>query len=482
MKAILFLAFLLVVLECVNGSSHGEAPEAASMPQTDSTDLYAFVSYETGRSNYVTLLANWNPREAPHGGPNYFPLSNEFYYELYIDQTGNGIPDITYQFAFHSELANNGTGIALNVDGKSVPIPLKAAAPITANNTAGLNFFEFYRLNVITPSSSQPATVHGTGQNFFVKPYDNVGTKTFPNYAAYAAQYMYTVDFPGCSTPGRVFVGSRKESFRINLGQIFDLINFVPIDGASGFPGGINQSDSHDVIQNTNVVSTVLEVPISCLTGATPVIGVWCASRSIRGNRQKTRLGSPLYNELIIGLKDKDKWNRRTPAQDRRLTNYALFPSFPAILDLLFRGAVNSVLGKNFATIAPTNFPRLDIVVSFLTGVPGLNYLAPTPTHYVELLRLNTSVPPVAFGTQNQLGVLAGDAAGYPNGRRIGDDIVDIILRVAMGALCYANLGVCTPSQAVVGNVPFTDGAPINSTYFDQTWPYIQTPLPGSQF
>lgn len=482
MNRVIVGLLVLALAVCVQSSSHGEAPETSTMPQTDITDLYAFVSYETGRSNYVTLIANWNPRQSPYGGPNYFPLDNNFYYEIYVDQTGDGVPEITYQFVFHSELANNGTGISLNIAGNNLPIALKAAAPITVGNNAGLNFLEFYRLNVITPTTSSAATVTGTGQNFFVKPYDYVGTKTFPNYTAYAAQYMYNIDIPNCATAGKVFVGQRLESFHVNLGRVFDLVDFIPVDGASGFPGGINQSDANNVIGDTNIVSTILEIPTSCIatTAAKGVIGVWGASRSIRGNRQKARLANPLVNELLIGLKDKDKWNRRRPSQDRRLLNYVLYPTFPAIIDLLFRSAVNTILKQNFATIAPTNFPRKDLVAALLTGVPGLNYLASTPNTYVDMVRLNTSIAPTPRANQSTLGVIGGDAAGYPNGRRLGDDVVDIVLRVAMGVLCHANLGVCIPSQAVLGTVPFTDGAPVSALYFDSTWPYIQTPLAGS--
>jgi len=210
------------------------------------------------------------------------------------------------------------------------------------------------------------------------------------------------------------------------------------------------------------------------------VIGVWTASRSIRGNRQKARLGNPLINELLTGLPDKDKWSRRYPSQDRNLLNYIYFPTFPAILDALFRGAVNSVLKTNFATIAPTNFPRRDLIAALLSGVPGINYLQDVPTRYTEMVRLNTSTAVTAPANQSNLGVVGGDLAGYPNGRRPGDDVVDIILRVAMGVLCYANLGVCTPANAVTGNVAFTDGAPVNAGYFATAWPYFNDPRPGN--
>jgi len=181
----------------------------------------------------------------------------------------------------------------------------------------------------------------------------------------------------------------------------------------------------------------------------------------------------------LIGLKDKDKWNRRTPNQDKNLLNYILYPTFPQILDILFLSAVNSALKTSFTTIAPTNIPRLDLVATFLTGVPGLNLLS-KDGKMIDLLRLNTSMAVTALDSQSSLGVIGGDVAGYPNGRRPGDDVIDITLRVAMGKLCYLNLGVCSESQANTGDAEYTDGAPVNATYFDSTWPYLTTPNAGS--
>jgi hypothetical protein len=196
----------------------------------------------------------------------------------------------------------------------------------------------------------------------------------------------------------------------------------------------------------------------------------------------------PLVNELVIGLPDKDAWNSSVPANDSVFLNYVTNPTLPALLNALFLAPVNTTLGTTFANLAPTNFPRNDLVTTFLTGFPGVNQLATvTPS---EMLRLNTKVAATPAATQNPLGVLSGDLAGYPNGRRPGDDVVDISLRVVMGALCYplpigtggaaTNLGLCTPAQAPVGNAAFTDGAPINALNFAQTFPYLNTPLPGS--
>jgi len=328
----------------------------------------------------------------------------------------------------------------------------------------------------------------GTLATAFAKPFDNAGTKTFPQgYATYANNFIYNINIPGCATPGRVFVGQRADPFAIALGQIFDLININP-PIAAGFNSripGIQQSNANNVIRWTSIESFALEVPTTCLTGnGNGVIGVWTTSsvasertsydRNIVG-RQKSRLGNPLINELFIGLGDKDKWSGRSPYQDGLLNQYIQYPTFPTIISTLFLTYVNQHLGTHFSTLAPTNYPRNDLVAIFLTGIPGVNFLTATGKYY-EYLRLNTTIAPVT--TQNTLGVIGGDLAGFPNGRRPGDDIIDIALRAVMGVICTLNLGVCTPSQAVVGGVPFTDGAPEGT--FGITFPYLNTPASGS--
>ena len=203
---------------------------------------------------------------------------------------------------------------------------------------------------------------------------------------------------------------------------------------------------------------------------------------------QVSRLGSPLVNELVIGLPDKDHFNASAPANDTQFATYVTNPSLPALLNALFLAPVNATLGTTLTNLAPNNFPRNDLVAAFLTGFKGVNQLAAvTPS---EMLRLNTAVAVTPAASQSPLGVAAGDLAGFPNGRRPGDDVVDLALRVVMGALCYplpigtngapANLGLCAPTNAPVGNAAFTDGAPVNALDFDQTFPYLKTPLPGS--
>ena len=194
----------------------------------------------------------------------------------------------------------------------------------------------------------------------------------------------------------------------------------------------------------------------------------------------------PLVNELVIGLKDKDTFNAGLPSGDAALQAYVTNPTFPALLDALFRSAVNSTLGTSYASIAPSNFPRNDLVATYLTGIKTLNQMATvTPS---EMTRLNTKVPPTPMASQKSYGVVADDLAGFPNGRRPGDDVGDITLRVAMGRLCYTvpingvqtDLGLCKSSDAPVGNVPFTDGAPISARDLQPAFPYLNPPIPGS--
>ena len=502
-------------------SSHREAPGIAGKPRKDGTDMYMFRSYEPGREKFVTLIANYLPLQAPYGGPNYFPLDNDGVYEIHVDNDGDAVENMTFQFDFNTALANKGQGATLNVGGKNVAIPLRQAGQITRPNDATINERETYTLKVIhgdrRSGNSQP--VMPSGGPAFTKPIDNIGTKTLPNYPSYAAQHIYSINVPGCGA-GRLFVGQRAEAFAVNLGPVFDLVNFVPVEGDSapgagdgkGFPGGITQDRANDdVVGEFNVTSLALELPISCLVGkGNGVIGAWTtsslprnqvldASPTYNGESktsgplvQVSRLSAPLVNELVIGLKDKNLFNAAEPTQDGALATYVTNPTLPTLLDALFRDAVNKTPGTNIKTLAPTNFPRQDLVAAFLTGFKGLNQQKTvTPS---EMLRLNTAVPPTPRNRQHTLGVIGGDLAGFPNGRRPGDDAVDAELRVAMGRLCYpvpigkalglkqnnVDLGLCKPSDAAVGNVPFTDGAPISAMELQNAFPYLRNPIPGA--
>jgi hypothetical protein len=520
------LAAALSVPLIAFASSHREAPNISRMPTLDGTDFYMFNSYESGRSAYVTLIANYIPLQDPFGGPNYFALDPAGLYEIEIDNNGDAKEDLTFQFQFTNTLANNNAGIALPIgpvgSASNVAVPLKNVGPISASSSANLNFNETYTLTLVTGDRrtgvATPVTNAANGSTTFVKPMDYIGQKSFGSdagYAAYAAQYIYNINVPGCSMPGRVFVGQRKEGFAVNLGEVFDLVNFVPIEGDSspgagdgkGFPGGITQNPTHNVLANKNITSIALEIPAACLKGTgNGVIGGWTtasmrqarilnenatfAKPEVNGGAwtQVSRLGMPLVNEVVIGLPDKDRFNSSAPLNDAQFATYVTNPSLPALLNVLFLAPVNATLGTTIANLAPNNFPRNDLVAAFLTGFTGLNQQATvTPS---EMLRLNTAVAATPAASQSFFGVAGGDLAGFPNGRRPGDNVVDIALRVVMGVLCYplpigankapTNLGLCTPANAPVGNVPFTDGAPVNALDFDQTFPYLKTPLPGS--
>ncbi|WP_411287186.1 DUF4331 domain-containing protein [Phenylobacterium sp.] len=490
-------------------SSHREAPNITKSPKVDSTDLYMFRSYEAGRQDFVTLIANFQPLQVPGAGPNYYTLDPDAIYEIHIDSNGDAREDITYQFKFNNFLRNN-TGITLNVGGKTLPIPLRHIGPVTQTDDPDLGELEEYTLTLITGDRrTGTRTAIGNagagGGTTFRKPFDNVGGKTTANYPAYANQFIYPISIPSCGLPGRVFVGQRAEAFAVNLGPTFDLVNYVPIDGTT-FPGGITQSrNNDDLIGKYNVTSFAIEVPRACLTaGGNGVIGAWqtaslpqarildptptYASPALQGGAyvQVSRLSAPLVNELVIGLPSKDVFNAAKPTGDAALADFVTNPTFPAILDSLFRAPVNATLGTSFANLAPSNFPRNDLVATFLTGIRTLNQQAVvTPS---EMMRLNTAINPIPRDRQLSLGVAADDLAGYPNGRRPGDDTVDITLRVAMGRLCHpvpingvpTALGLCNPSDAPTGLVAYTDGAPSSAAELQETFPYLNPPLTNS--
>lgn len=504
-------AALLPVL--VAASSHREAPNITRMPTVDGTDLYAFMSYESAREGYVTLLANYVPLQDPYGGPNYFALDPNAIYEIHVDNDGDAREDLTFQFKFNNTLGNQGQGLALpigpNGNTQQVAVPLKNIGPVSTNDTSALNFKESYTLNLIRGDRRKGSTsqVTNNGSASFGKPYDYVGTKTFGNsaaYESYAHQFVYDIAVPGCSMPGKVFVGQRREGFAVNLGPIFDLVNIVPVDGTA-FPGGIMQNTANNNLNDANITTLALEIHASCLTGnGNGVIGVWTtasekqvrilnpnasfAKPEVNGGAytQVSRLGMPLVNEVVIGLPDKDRFNASQPKNDAQFASYVTNPTLPALLNVLFKDAVNQTLGTHLTDIAPHNFPRNDLVTTFLTGFPGVNQLKMvTPS---EMLRLNTGITATAAAQQSTFGVAGDDLAGFPNGRRPGDDVVDIALRVSMGRLCHpvpvhgtpTDLGLCTPADAPVGTAPFTDGAPLSAADFDTHFPYLRTPLPGA--
>jgi hypothetical protein len=488
-------------LPIAHASSHREAPYITTQPKVDGTDLYMFMSYEAGRADYVTLIANYQPLQAPYGGPNYFKMDPNALYEIHIDNNGDAREDITFQFRFR----NNFKGITLPIGGKNVAIPLTQAGQVSAPNAAALNVNEQFTVDVIrgdrrTGSRSSITNAAG-GSRTFDKPSDNIGTKTIPNYAAYADQHIYNVAIPGCSMPGKVFVGQRKEAFAVNLGAIFDLVN-APVEVITN-PALINAAPN--IIDDANITSLAVEVHKSCLTqGSEPVIGGWTTASLRQGQlldptpksghqttaivggawTQVSRLGMPLVNEVVIGLPDKDRFNGSKPSADGQFADYVTNPTLPALLEIALA----------LPNTAPTNFPRSDLVTTFLTGIPGLN----KPANVVpsEMMRLNTAIAPVPFAQQNRLGVvgniLAGgtDLAGYPNGRRPKDDVVDISLVAVMGGLCVANgatnaLGFgtdCNPTKVPLGATAFKLHDAVDQAVVPllSKFPYLATPTPGA--
>jgi len=461
-------------------SSHREAPFITENPKVDATDFYMFRSYETGREGYVTLIANYNPLQDAYGGPNYFSMSPDALYEIHIDNDGDAIEDITFQFTFSHELGNSGAGLALN----GIAVPQTNIGPVTATDDSALNFKESYSLTMVSgdrrTGTKSSVTNSSGGSVSFAKPLDNVGEKTFStqSYADYANTFIHEVTLTACpsgSQTGRVFVGQRKESFAVNLGEIFDLVNTNPLGAVDG---------ETNILADKNITTFALEVPIACLTGgnADGIIGGWTTASlpqvrvldptptfkqpAISGGAwtQVSRLGMPLVNEVVIGLPDKNLFNASEPKDDAQFASYVTTPTLPVILNALFEVAV------------PTVENRPDLVATFLTGLEGIN----KNSAVAEMQRLNTGTTPTAKAAQNNIGVAAGDGAGFPNGRRPGDDVVDVSLRVVMGALCHLNLGLCVPADATDGALAYTDGALQNASQFDEVFPYLTTPVSGA--
>jgi len=498
----LVAAAMLAVAGTAQASSHREAPFITTSPKVDASDFYMFRSYEAGRDGYVTLIANYQPLQDAYGGPNYFSMDPNALYEIHIDNNGDAVEDLTFQFRFK----NTAAGIALTVGDQSVGIPLIQAGQVANVNDTNLNVAESYSVSVVRgdrrSGSTQVVTNASGGASTFAKPVDNIGVKTIPDYAAYAAKHIYSVNIPGCSTAGKMFVGQRQDPFAVNLGTIFDLVNApVSVITEPTLIGAVPNQ-----LADKNVTTLALEVPISCLTNGTEtVIGGWTTA-SMRQARmldpnpkpghqttdknggawtQVSRLGMPLVNEVVIGLKDKDRFNASKPKDDAQFAKYVTNPTLPKLIEIALA----------LPNTAPTNYPRNDLVTTFLTGISGLNQ--PKNVVASEELRLNTAIAPVPFAQQNRLGVvgniLAGgnDFAGFPNGRRPKDDVVDVSLVAVMGGLCMANgdtdalkFGTaCKPSAVPLGetSLKLHDAVDQAVVPLMAGFPYLNTPIGGTK-
>jgi hypothetical protein len=451
MKMLSFLAALLALAIAVPlsmGSSHREAPNILKDPTADNTDVWAFTAPDAPGS--LTVVANWIPLADPAGGPNFYPLDENARYYVKVDNTGDGYEDVAYRWKFKTRFRNPNSF-------------LYAAPTVDAVNDPDVNLVQTYDLYKETYKHRKLVRVKRLANDAPVVP-DNVGPKTIPNFAKVEA---------GGVTPlkggGKTIVTPADDAFFVDLGAIFDGIN---IDKPGRPMIGLgNQGGGKDDVAGYNTKSFVLQVPEREVTGDgkqvagmksdNAVVGVWATTErrrsSVLGSRatgkkgspwaQVSRLGNPLINEVIIPIGKKDKFNATSPANDaKNFGQFALNPEPARILNALFG------LG-----IQETN--RTDIVQALLTGVPGLTQIGKNPAA-ADTLKLNLGVAPAA--SPNRFGVLAGDLAGFPNGRRLTDDVVDIELRVIAGALL-------SPPK----NVPLGDGVDRNDKPLRSQFPYV---------
>ena len=414
-------------------SSHREAPQISKDPVADSTDVYAFVSPDA--PEMITLIANYIPLQGPDGGPNFYEFGDDVLYEINIDNDGDGVADVIYQFEFTTTL-------------RDPSYFLYNVGPISSLSSPNWNRVQTYSLQRVDMPYGQ-VTVLGTG---LPCPPCNIGPLSTPDYAALASAAVNRV-----GDDILAFAGQRAEGFYVDLGAIFDLGNLRPFQGAhagwsgTGLPAmaaGVNSTDM------VNVHSLALQIPISQLMpwqwrrNASTVIGVWTtASRQkvkiyegesgVISNSgpyvQVSRLGNPLFNEVLIPISLKDTWNAQSPSGDKQFAQYVSAPQLATLLPGLFPGVFPKLAAFN-----STNTPRADLLAILLTGIPPTvvpgfagNYTGPTQA---DMLRLNMSIPPTPSDKFSNLGLIGGDVAGFPNGRRVQDDVTTIELRAIAGA------------------------------------------------
>ena len=456
-------------------SSHREAPEISKDPVADSTDVYAFVSPD--RPGTVTLIANYIPLEGPAGGPNFYAFGDDVLYEIHVDNDADAEPDVTYQFRFRTTLADPGTF-------------LYNTGPILSLSSPNWNSRQTY---TVTQVKNGRTTVLASG---LACPPCNIGPLSTPDYAALAGAAVH--DLPGGV---KVFAGQRAEGFYVDLGAIFDLGDLRPFENLHAQYGMHVFSAPGSGVNATaalNVHSIAIQVPVSQLLWGSPhgkvtdkgsVIGVWTtASRQTvsvwdaqRGVEvasgpfhQVSRLANPLFNEVLVPLGSKDEWNTLPPSADKRFADRVTHPELAALLPALYPGVF-----PNLAKLVAKGTARADLEAILLTGIPSgivtgfQNYTGPV---LADLLRLNTAVP--ASAKPNPLGVIGGDLAGFPNGRRVFDDVVSIELRAIAGVTVPLVDKAFTP-DAAAGQV--TDGltsSSVPSGYLNE-FPYLGVPYSG---
>jgi hypothetical protein len=449
-------------------SSHREAPAISKDPVADNTDTYAFVSPDDPTT--VTIIANYLPLEAPFGGPNFFEFGPDVRYRINIDNDGDGDGDVIYEFAFETQVADPNSF-------------LYNTGAIESIDSSNWNRKQFYS---VTRIEDGRRAVLATD---LACPPCNVGVLSTPDYDELAAQAVH-----GIAGGRTVFAGQRLEGFYVDLGSIFDLGNLRPFEnlhiGSLQAAAGVNGTNDF------SVHSIALQVPKQDLTrrGANPtnptssdsVIGVWAsASRQAAvvhdgywSNEhqagewmQVSRLGNPLFNEVLVGMGFKDLWNSLPPSADARFAAGVQHPELATLLPVLYPGV--------FPHLAAYSKARADLVAILLTGIPAgivpgfQNYTGST---LADMLRLNLAIPPTS--SPNPVGILGGDLAGFPNGRRVFDDIVSVELRAIAGATIPLVDKSFTPDAAAS---LLTDGLDPSSTRYLDAFPYLGTPQGGYQ-
>jgi hypothetical protein len=459
-------------------SSHREAPEISKDPVADSTDLYAFVTPD--HPDTVTLIANYLPLQLPAGGPNFFEFGTDVQYDINIDNNGDGRADVTYRFAFETKLSNNNTF-------------LYNTGPIESLDSKNWNRRQFYSVTRIDGNGHEQTLARN-----LPCPPCNIGPLSTPNYAnlAYAAVQKL-------SNGAKVFAGQRADGFFVDLGSIFDLGNLRPFQNLhEQFGLNVFQKAGTGVnaLNGFNVHSIALQVPINDVVRGgrygrykrnqtEAVIGVWTtASRAqveIRNGEsgvnaqtgpsvQVSRLGNPLFNEVIVPMSQKDLWNTLSPAEDKRFAGFVEQPELAGLLPVLYPDVF-----PNLAALVAAKTARADLVAILLTGIPdGVipNFQNSTGALQADMLRLNTAI--AASAKPNVLGVVGGDFAGFPNGRRVTDDVVTIALRAVAG-LTFSLIDKTFVPDAAASAV--TDGlTPANvKAPFLASFPFLGTPYDG---
>ena len=459
-------------------SSHREAPEIAKDPVADSTDLYAFVSPD--RPDTVTIIANYVPLEGPAGGPNFYEFGDDVLYDILIDNDGDGKADLIYAFEFQNEVRNPRTF-------------LYNTGPIGSLDDPNWNRRQFYKVTRIEADSRHHVVL---GEHLSSPP-NNVGkrsTNTVTPYAVLANAAIH--DLPDGT---KVFAGQRREGFFVDLGSIFDLGALRPFNSAHVIP--LPVGPGVDATKDLNVHSIALQIPKVLLTSKGPKpehhssdpddpmsnIGIYTAAfrRKARVRErhkgiqsgpwvQVSRLGNPLFNEVIVPMGRKDEWNATRPLADIDFKQYVAHPELAALLPILYPGV--------FPNLASYAKERLDLEAILLTGipkgvVPGFdgNFTGPAPA---DLLRLNMAIAPNPAAVPGNVGLLGGDIAGFPNGRRVFDDIVAIELRAIAGATIPLVDKTYTPDAAAGLLTQGVAPDPLGDRYLN-VFPYLGHPKDG---